>query len=267
MEFVFISGFFGFGKLVVFNFFEDLGYYCVDNLLVVMLMIFVLMLMENDIWKVVIVIDVCFGYGIDVLLEKLRKFVEYGVYFIFLFLYFYGEMLFKWYFELCWCYLLVIEGRMLEEVICCEQELFELIVGFGYCIDMSGMKLNGLCEWVCQFIEIEFGQGLMFIFEFFGFKYGLLFDVDFVFDVCCLFNLYYDNDFCLLIGCDQLVIDFFEVEDEVCCMCDDICCFVGNWLLVYICDNCSYLMVVIGCIGGQYCLVYIVEWLVCQFVE
>lgn len=37
---------------------------------------------------------------------------------------------------------------------------------------------------------------------FFGFKYGLLIDVDIVMDVCFLFNFYYIDELWLLIGMD-----------------------------------------------------------------
>lgn len=55
----------------------------------------------------------------------------------------------------------------------------------------------------------------MMVFEFFGFKYGILIDVDYVFDVCFLFNLYWDLKLCLMIGLDKLVVVFFDWYIEV----------------------------------------------------
>lgn len=43
------------------------------------------------------------------------------------------------------------------------------------------------------------------MFELFGFKYGIFKDVDYVFDVCFLFNFYWEFDFKYLIGLDVLV--------------------------------------------------------------
>lgn len=42
----------------------------------------------------------------------------------------------------------------------------------------------------------------------FGFKYGILIDVDLVFDVCFLLNLYYIDKMCLLIGFDEDVYEY-----------------------------------------------------------
>lgn len=72
-----------------------------------------------------------------------------------------------------------------------ECELLSLFVDLVYCIDMSMLCINVLCVYIKEFISDEL-YDIMLMFELFGFKYGVLIDVDFVFDVCLLFNLYYD---------------------------------------------------------------------------
>jgi UPF0042 nucleotide-binding protein len=267
MQLILISGLSGSGKSVALNLLEDSGYYCVDNLPVVMLTILVPMLMEDDTRKVAIAIDARSGHGIEALPEKLRKLAEYGVSTTFLFLHSHAETLLKRYSESRRRHPLATNGRTLEEAICCEQELLEPIAGLGHRIDTSGMKPNALREWVRQFIETEPGQGLTLTFESFGFKHGLPLDADLVFDVRCLPNPHYDNDLRPLTGRDQPVIDFLEAEGEVCGMRDDICRFIANWLPAYIRDNRSYLTVAIGCTGGQHRSVYIAEWLARQFAD
>jgi RNase adapter protein RapZ len=267
MELILISGLSGSGKSVALNLLEDSGYYCVDNLPVVMLTILVPMLMEDDTRKVAIAIDARSGHGIDALPEKLRKLAGYGIHPTFLFLHSHAETLLKRYSESRRRHPLAINGRTLEEAIRCERELLEPIAGLGHRIDTSGMKPNGLREWVRQFIESEPGQGLTLTFESFGFKHGLPLDADLVFDVRCLPNPHYDAELRPLTGRDKPVIDFLEAEDEVCRMADDICRFVSNWLPAYIRDNRSYLTVAIGCTGGQHRSVYIAEWLARQFAD
>jgi len=267
MELVLISGLSGSGKSVALNLLEDSGYYCVDNLPVVMLTILVPMLMEDEIRKVAIAIDARSGHGIEMLPEKLAKLVEYGVRPSFLFLYSNEETLLKRYSESRRRHPLASNGKTLEEAIRSERQMLEPIAGLGHRIDTSGMKANALREWVRQFIEAEPGQGLTLMFESFGFKHGLPLDADLVFDVRCLPNPHYDVALRPLTGRDQPVIDFLEAEEEVRRMRDDISHFVATWLPAYIRDNRSYLTVAIGCTGGQHRSVYIAEWLAREFAD
>ena len=57
MELILISGLSGSGKSVALHLLEDAGYYCVDNLPVVMLTVLVRMLKEEGIGKVAVAID------------------------------------------------------------------------------------------------------------------------------------------------------------------------------------------------------------------
>ena len=72
MELVLISGLSGSGKSVALHLLEDAGYYCVDNLPVIMLTVLVRMLKEEKIRKVAVAIDARSGHGIELLPEKLR---------------------------------------------------------------------------------------------------------------------------------------------------------------------------------------------------
>ena len=267
MELVLISGLSGSGKSVALNLLEDSGYYCVDNLPVVMLTVLVRMLKEEKTRKVAVAIDARSGHGIELLPEKLQKLTEDGVRPTFLFLHSNEETLLKRYSESRRRHPLATAGQTLEESIRSERELLEPISSLGHRIDTSGLKANALREWVRQFIEAEPGQGLTLMFESFGFKHGIPLDADLVFDVRCLPNPHYDTALRPLTGKDQRVVDFLEAEDEVRRMRDDIAHFVATWLPAYIRDNRSYLTVAIGCTGGQHRSVYIAEWLAREFSE
>ena len=267
MELILISGLSGSGKSVALNLLEDAGYYCVDNLPVVMLTVLVRMLKDEQIGKVAVAIDARSGGGIELLPEKLKKLSEEGVIPTFLFLHANPETLLKRYSESRRRHPLAATGQTLEEAINGEMELLEPISGLGHRIDTSGLKANALREWVRQFIEAEPGQGLTLMFESFGFKHGLPLDADLVFDVRCLPNPHYDPLLRPLTGKDQPVIDFLQAEDEVVRMGDDIHRFVANWLPSYIRDNRNYLTVAIGCTGGQHRSVYLAEWLAKEFSQ
>ncbi|HJV93094.1 MAG TPA: RNase adapter RapZ [Azonexus sp.] len=267
MELILISGLSGSGKSVALNLLEDAGYYCVDNLPVVMLTVLVRMLKEENTRKVAVAIDARSGHGIELLPDKLTKLTADGVRPTFLYLHSNEETLLKRYSESRRRHPLAKPGQSLEEAIRSERELLDPIASLGHRIDTSGLKANALREWVRQFIEAEPGQGLTLMFESFGFKHGLPLDADLVFDVRCLPNPHYDSELRPLTGKDQPVIAFLEAEAEVCRMRDDISRFVATWLPCYIRDNRNYLTVAIGCTGGQHRSVYLAEWLGREFAD
>ena len=261
MELILISGLSGSGKSVALNLLEDAGYYCVDNMPVIMLTVLVGMLEEENVSKVAVAIDARSGHGIDLLPTKLAKLKEDGIQVTFLFLFSHEETLLKRYSESRRRHPLATTGQTLDEAIRAERKMLEPISELGHRIDTSGMKASALREWVRQFIEAEPGQGLTLMFESFGFKHGIPLDADLVFDVRCLPNPHYDPELRTLTGRDQAVINFLEGEEEVRRMRDDICRFVASWLPSYIRDNRNYLTVAIGCTGGQHRSVHSAEWL------
>ncbi len=265
MELILISGLSGSGKSVALNLLEDAGYYCVDNLPVVMLTVLVRMLQGENTEKVAVAIDGRSGHGIELLPAKLKTLSDEGVRHTVLFLYAHTETLLKRYSESRRRHPLATPDQSLEEAIRAERALLDPIADLGHRIDTSGLKANALREWVRQFIEAEPGQGLTLMFESFGFKHGIPLDADLVFDVRCLPNPHYDPELRALTGKDQAVVNFLENETEVCRMRDDIAHFVDTWLPCYIRDNRNYLTVAIGCTGGQHRSVYIAEWLSREF--
>ncbi len=271
MEIVLISGLSGSGKSVALNLLEDSGYYCVDNLPVVMLNVLVGMLREEGVRKVAVAVDARSGHGIEHLPGKISKLAagngETASRITLLFLHASDEALIKRYSESRRRHPLAGEGVTLVEAIRAERELLEPLSTLGHRIDTSNLKANALREWVRQFIESDPGQGLTLMFESFGFKHGIPLDADLVFDVRCLPNPHYDPGLRPLTGRDRPVIDFLEAEADVCRMRDDIRQFVATWLPCYIKDNRNYLTVAIGCTGGQHRSVYLAEWLGREFAD
>lgn len=267
MKLILISGLSGSGKSVALNLLEDSGFYCVDNLPVVMLTVLVRMLKEEGVDKVAVAIDARAGHGIELLPGKIETLKAAGISINFLFLFSHEETLLKRYSESRRRHPLASAEQTLVEAIRAERTLLEPISELGHRIDTSGMKANGLREWIRQFIEAEPGQGLTLMFESFGFKHGLPLEADLVFDVRCLPNPYYDPELRPLTGRDQAVINFLDGEPEVRRMREDISRFVGDWLPNYIRDNRNYLTVAIGCTGGQHRSVYLAEWLAREFAD
>ncbi len=126
-------------------------------------------------------------------------------------------------------------------------------------VDTSRLSLHELRSLIRERVAGKSKHQLSLQFESFGFKKGVPIDADFVFDVRCLPNPYWQEHLRGMTGRDQPVIDFLAGHELVTRMQDDICQFISNWLPVFEEGNRSYLTVAIGCTGGQHRSVYISE--------
>ena len=95
--------------------------------------------------------------------------------------------------------------------------------------------------------------------ESFGFKHGVPYDADFVFDVRCLPNPYWDPALRPLNGQDPAVVEFLQNQPITKQMSADVLQFLRNRIPEYIEHNRNYLTVAIGCTGGQHRSVYLVD--------
>ena len=86
----------------------------------------------------------------------------------------------------------------------------------------------------------------------FGYKYGIPADADFVFDLRCLPNPYWDLQLRHLTGLDEKVISFLDAQEPVKTMHADILTFLERWIPEYINVSRGYLTVAVGCTGGRH---------------
>lgn len=102
-------------------------------------------------------------------------------------------------------------------------------------------------------------QPIQLLLKSFGFKHGLPEGVDFVFDVRCLPNPYWEPDLKELSGLDTPVIQYLEKIPAVQALLKDISTFIKTWIPYFEADNRQQLTIAIGCTGGQHRSVYMVE--------
>jgi RNase adapter protein RapZ len=93
----------------------------------------------------------------------------------------------------------------------------------------------------------------------FGYKNGVPPDADFVFDLRCLPNPYWDPALRELSGRDQAIQDFLHAEPAVGAMVDDVVEFLEKWIPAFEADKRSYLTIAMGCTGGRHRSVYVAE--------
>ncbi|MCW3481124.1 RNase adapter RapZ [Neisseriaceae bacterium JH1-16] len=266
MRLILISGLSGSGKSVALKMLEDSGFYCVDNLPATMLGDVMDLYRDFGYDRIAISVDTRSSPSLGALPQKMDDLRQLGVDVRLLFLESKTDTLVKRFSETRRRHPLSAPGRTVEESIRLERDLLEAISELGHRIDTSELSANALRSFVKQLVGADTGR-LTLLFESFGFKHGVPLDADFVFDVRCLPNPYYDPVLRPLTGKDQLIIDYFESEPMVSIMIADIQRHISKWLPAFSQENRSYLTVAIGCTGGQHRSVYIAEQLAEAFAD
>jgi UPF0042 nucleotide-binding protein len=264
MRLVIISGLSGSGKSVALHLLEDLGFYCVDNIPVGLLRSFVdHVLYAND----RTLSDV--GVGLDARnrpseIEQLpalaKKLRADGIACEIVFLQAEDDILLSRFSETRRKHPLSNRAVSLREAIAKERELLGPIIDTAdLIVDTSGTTAYDLREHIRNRIGDKKPNTLSIFIESFGYKHGLPGDADFVFDVRCLPNPYWETQLRQLSGRDEAVIAFLDAEPRVQEMIDDIVAFLETWIPRYEDFQRSYLTVAIGCTGGQHRSVYVAE--------
>jgi len=270
MKLIIVSGLSGSGKSIVLDTLEDSGYYCIDNLPIPLLPGFVSQVMQADALvyeKTAIGIDarnqrkslLCFSE----ILSTIRK---QGIECEIIFLQAEENILLKRYSETRRKHPLSTAEVALKEALSIEKEMLGAVLKHAdVVLDTSRTYVQQLRELVKSQIDKDNGQSLSLQFQSFGFKHGIPLDVDFMFDVRCLPNPYWDVDLRGFNGKDEPIIEFLNKSESAQELFQDICLFLDRWVPRFDSDNRSYLTVGIGCTGGQHRSVYLVEMLVKHF--
>lgn len=132
-------------------------------------------------------------------------------------------------------------------------------------IDTSLLNLHQLRDIISSDVLGKSSTGLSLIFQSFGFKHGQPTSTDFMFDVRCLPNPYWEPSLREFTGKDEPIIDFLGQQEHVQQMFSDIQTFIERWLPRFEGENRAYLTVSIGCTGGRHRSVYLSEMLTAHF--
>ncbi len=264
MQLVLISGLSGSGKSVALNVLEDSGYYCVDNLPVALVMPLLESLTGSGHERVALSMDARSGTSVRQLPQTVAALKQKGVDVRLLFLEAKDETLIKRFSETRRRHPLSKGGLTVAESIARERELLGDISESGHNIDTSELSPNTLRSWIKNLVEVDRSR-LTLLFESFGFKQGVPLDADFVFDVRCLPNPFYETALRELTGLDAAVVAFLEADQSTRDMYRDIHAFIATWLPAFVRENRSYLTVAIGCTGGRHRSVYFAERLGAAF--
>ena len=266
MRLIIITGLSGSGKSVALKALEDGAYYITDNLPAKLLPEMVDFLSAAGYNRVAVSVDARSGDTFGQLPQQVRDLKARGIHVRVLFLDAKDDTLLKRYSETRRRHPLSNSNLTVAECIERERELLAEIGSMSHHMDTSDIRPNALRAWVKHMVEFDLSE-MTLLFESFGYKHGIPLDADFVFDVRCLPNPYYDPLLRPLTGRDQEVIAFLDADSNVTQMLGDIRSFVERWLPCFVADHRSYVTVAIGCTGGKHRSVYFVDQLARYFGE
>ncbi|MCG9116017.1 RNase adapter RapZ [Laribacter hongkongensis] len=264
MQLILISGLAGSGKSIALNVLEDSGYSCIDNLPLTLVPDTVERLAPLGYEQLAISLDT--RDGASRLLEVINSLETAGHNVRFLFLEARTDTLIRRFSETRRRHPLSRTALTIPEAIARERQLLQAIAGLGHRIDTSDLSPNQLRRYLRDVIAQAPGRMLVVI-QSFGFKHGVPLDADFVFDVRCLPNPYYDPALRPFTGRDAPIINFLTAEPLVQAMADELSGLTLRWIPVFRHDNRNYLTFAIGCTGGQHRSVYLAETLAARLRE
>lgn len=256
MRFVIVTGMSGAGKSTTMKILEDLGYFCVDNLPIMLMDKFVELAYGGDgkeISKIAVGLDVRSGHTLVQLDNILDKLSAEGKEVEVLFLEASNSTLIKRYKETRRSHPLNPEGRV-DDGIAKEREMLSFLKEkTDYIINTDSLLVKELrVELEKIFVKnVEYKNIFINILSF-GFKYGVPRDSDLVFDVRFLPNPYYVQELRQKTGNDKEVNDFVmnsEISVEFKNKFIDMIKFL---IPNYIAEGKNQLVISVGCTGGKH---------------
>lgn len=271
MNFFIVSGLSGSGKTIVLQALEDAGYYCIDNLPVVLIPHFaehVLHGKENPFKSAAIGIDArnqTFLSQVPMALDELKRL---GIRYRVVFLEAEESILIRRFKQTRRRHPMIDKDTSLLEAIHLEKQLLEpLAFQAALRIDTTHTTPHELRQQIYEYVHGEDTAGMTILFQSFGFKHGTPLDADYVFDVRCLPNPYWETELRRYTGLDQPVIGFMEQYPEVEEMFQELHRFLEKWIPRFEREDRTYMTVAIGCTGGMHRSVYLVNRLARYFSD
>ena len=255
MKLVIVTGMSGAGKSTAMKMMEDMGYFCVDNLPIVLFEKFLDLFNGTHLsqQKVALGMDVRSGADLENMEFALQRMEYMGVPFEILFLDAADKVLIKRYKETRRVHPLA-NGERIEKGLEREREKIAFLKkDANYIIDTSNLLTRELkYELERIFVLDEEFKSMMITILSFGFKYGIPADSDLVMDVRFLPNPYYDIELRPKTGNDKEIQDFVMKYPEATEFIDKLEDLIQFLIPQYIAEGKNQLVISIGCTGGKH---------------
>ena len=262
-RFVIITGLSGSGKSTALDALEDLGFYAVDNLPVVLLPAFVQMpsAMMVDVFKAALVMDLRSHDFVQEFPHIYTELLGKGFRMEILFLEAAEDVLGRRFSQTRRHHPLVLNSVL--EGIKTEKHLLESVRDLAdQIVDTSRFNVHELRREITNLFSQAAPPARMHLnLLSFGFKYGIPAEADLVWDVRFLPNPYFVENLSGLTGNDQQVIDYIFQQPLALEFAEKLKDMLEFLLPLYHKEGKSQLTVAIGCTGGKHRSVALVGWL------
>lgn len=262
MRFLIVTGMSGAGKTTALKMLEDIGFFCVDNLPVMLIPKFAEIAHDDklEVDKVAIGVDSRSGESLKQLSLCLEDMKARNYNFEILFLDAIDRTLVKRYKETRRIHPLSNGGRI-HDGIAAEREMLDFLKQRAdYIIDTSNLLTRELkIEVEKIFLSGDEYNNIIITVMSFGFKYGIPRDSDLVFDVRFLPNPYYDVELRPLTGNDKPVSDMVSSSPDYAPFVEKLSDMLNYLIPLYKREGKNQLIVSIGCTGGKHRSVTVVN--------
>lgn len=263
-DIILLTGMSGAGKSTAMSFMEDTGYYCIDNMPAELISTFINLTASSERYnKIAIVADVrsagVYSAFRDAVADLLEQHYDYNVKTIFLDIK--NHVALKRY---------KLTRRKhpfadkfngsIEQALEHEREVLAPVrQNADYVIDTSDLDANQLRGRLTQILLGDEKAIMNINLISFGFKHGIPNDADFVLDVRCLPNPYWNDALKDKTGIDKDVYDYVFSFDESVTLLEKLKDMLDYLNPLYIKEGKSQLVIAIGCTGGNHRSVAFVE--------
>jgi len=259
-ELVIITGMSGSGKASVLKAFEDLGYYCVDNLPIELIPSFAeLALQSDEIRRTALVVDVREGSKLELLpgiLKAVRRMIPAQV----VFLEATDAVLLRRFSETRRPHPLGAKAGVKSALKAERGHLGRIRALADFVIDTSKFNVHELRSHITErFREQSSEKNILVSCVSFGFRQGVPEDADLLFDVRFLPNPHFVPEFRALTGRNPRVAKYIRSFPQTREFIQRISDLLIYLLPHYIKEGKSYLTIGFGCTGGQHRSVMIAE--------
>ncbi len=262
-NFVIVTGLSGAGRSSALKNFEDLGYFCVDNLPTTLIPKFaeICLQLKNKIKRVALGIDIREGDFLDDLFISLEELSKMGFSYQILFLEASNSVLVRRYSETRRKHPLDKEGRSMLEVIVQERKrLMGIKERADKIIDTTTLTPQEFKQVIfSSFRETPELNTINVSLVSFGYKYGIPVDADLVIDTRFLPNPHYIERLRPLTGSDAEVSRFVLKSSITQKFLKKYFSLLKFLVPYYIREGKSYLTIAVGCTGGRHRSVIIVN--------
>ncbi len=260
-RFVIITGLSGAGKSFAIKCFEDMGYFCVDNLPTTLIPTFAELCAQStrEIRRIALGVDVREGEYLAHLVEILQELRAKGYPSEVLFLEAGDESLVRRYHETRRRHPLAGEGNVLDGIRAERKAMAHLREIADRIVDTSGLTVHQFKELLVDFYGVTKSRAFTVSLVSFGYKHGIPYDSDLVFDVRFLPNPHFVDSLRSLDGRDAAVREFVFKHEESRQLLDRLKDLLKFLVPLYQREGKAYLTVAMGCTGGRHRSVALVE--------